>query len=337
VVARAIAGRNSDEGIRPFNMQRDLLQLADLIELTFRTELDQPGNQIAAELRRLARAGPLLWLLGAFSTAISPLMCGYVWIANSQLVGNVTLNLESGLQSITNVAVHPDFRERGIARQLMEVALREARNKGAQLVMLQVRTDNVAAQQLYHSLGFQVYDTIAKLSLPAHKRTKWTMLPSLALRKRRPDDWQGLYKLFTAATPAKAQEVKPIPSYHYRLGIERRLERWITDFLFRRRNSDWVLEENGKIVALLQTTGQYTRAAHCLQITVHPHSRGTIEKELLAVGLYRLNRFPTREVVSTVSTSHPEAQQALHQAGFHTVRLLDQMLLDLRNTSQGGL
>jgi hypothetical protein len=100
--------------------------------------------------------------------------------------------------------------------------------------------------------------------------------------------------------------------------------------LYRRRSADWVLEENGPIVAWLQLTGQYRQAAHRLQITVHPERRGVVEEELLAAGLYRLNRFPAREIVSTISTSHSEAQQAYRNAGFRTVRLLDQMRLDLR-------
>jgi len=332
MVAQVLAQRNPDECIRPFRIHRDLPQLANLIELAFGSELNRTGNRIVAEMRRLAHAGPLLWLFAAFHTLLSPLVGGYVWIANGQLVGNVTLSLESrqrGLWSISNVAVHPDFRARGIARRLMEVALREADNKGAQLIVLEVRADNTAAHRLYRELGFEVYDTIAELSLPVHNWPSRVVLPSLPLRKRRPGDWQGLYNLSKATTVAKAQKVRPIPVHHYRMGVERRVTRWLDDSMYGRQTSDWVLEENAQIVALLQLAGQYRQAAHRLQITVHPKRRGMIEEELLAAGLYRLNRFPVREVVSTVSTSHPEAQQAYHKAGFQTVRLLDQMWLHL--------
>jgi len=332
---QALARGNPNEGIRPFEMQRDLLQLADLIELCFRSELQLTGSPIVAELRRLGSVGPLLWLFDAFSSAFLPLVSGYVWIANGQLVGNVTLNLENRqrrLWSISNVAVHPDFRRRGIARQLMAVALQDLRNKGAQMAVLEVQADNIPAQRLYHDLGFEVYDTVAEISLPARKWTERTAPTSLALRKRRPHDWQSLYELLRATTPAKAQEVKPVLGYDYRLGGERRLERWLNDLLSLRRSSDWVLAEDGRITALLRVTGQYTRAAHRLQIDVHPDRRGTIEEGLIAIGLYTLRRFPVREVASTFSMSHPEAEQAFRNAGFRTVRLLDQMRLDLRRT-----
>ena len=337
MIAQAILRTNPEEGIRPFDMRRDLLQLADLIELAFESDLDRARNPIVAEMRRLAKAGPLLWFLDAPYAALSPFMGGFVWVAQRRLVGNVTLSPESGqrgLWSISNVAVHPDCRGLGIAHQLIEAALQEARNKGAQSVVLEVQTDNAPAQQLYRELGFQAYDTVIELSLPSPRWTGWRVPPAVPLRKRRPGDWQSLYELCKAATPAKAQVVKPLVAQQYRMSIELRLERWLDDLLYHRQSSDWVLEENGQVVALLQITGQYTGAAHRLQMDVHPGRRGTIEDDLLAAGLCRLSRFPDREIVSTVSASHPEALQAFQHAGFRTGRILDQMQLSFQRSKE---
>jgi len=319
-------------------MQRDLRPLADLIEVAFRSQLERSGNPIVAELRRVANTWPLLWLLSTFGPGLSSLMSGYVWIADGRLVGNVTLAPKSrsrGLWAVSNVAVHPDYRGHGVARQLMQTALREAGDKGARWITLQVQTDNVPAGKLYHDLGFQVFDTIVELRLPVHGWTRRTIRPSLALRKRRAADRQGLYHLFKAATPAKAQVARPILLYHYRWGIERRLTQWLENALSLRRRFDWVLEKDGEIAAFLQVTGQYTRTAHRLQITVHPRDRGPIEEELLAIGLDMVSRFPARDVTSTVSTAHSEALRALRKTGFHTTRELNQMLLDLDTAKRG--
>lgn len=329
----------SDEGIRPFDLQRDLRPLADLIELAFQPELDETGNQIVQEMRRVARAGPLLWLLGAFGAIAPALMGGYVWIAGGQLVGNVSFSLESGqhgLWSIHNVAVHPDFRGRGIALQLMEAALQEARKKGAHWIVLEVNADNVPAQQMYRELGFEVYDRVDELRLSASAWPGRAAPPLVALRKRRPNDWRGLYDLCKAAIPARVQKIKPVLPAHYRLPVERRLQSWLDFLTSGRKGSDWVLEEDGKIAAWLQVMGQYARAEHRLHITVHPDNRGTIEPQLLAAGLYHLSRFAVRPILSTISVSHPEARQAWHAAGFCTVRLLDQMVLDPRKDRGKG-
>ncbi len=57
---------------------------------------------------------------------------------------------------IHNVAVHSDFRRRGIGRILVGHAVEQARRWGSVRVTLEVRKSNVQAQRLYESLGFLV-------------------------------------------------------------------------------------------------------------------------------------------------------------------------------------
>jgi ribosomal-protein-alanine N-acetyltransferase len=57
---------------------------------------------------------------------------------------------------ITNVAVHPEFRRRGVARALLAAMLDGARRRGVALIFLEVRPTNAEAIGLYGSLGFQV-------------------------------------------------------------------------------------------------------------------------------------------------------------------------------------
>jgi len=323
--------------MRPFDTKHDLLQLADLIEVAFGSELARSTNRIVADLRHAARIWPVLSAAHLFSIMPPPLISGYVWTADERLVGNVTFTCEDATQqlwTISNVAVHPDHRGQRIARQLMEAALDQVRDKGARCVALQVQTGNMPAQQLYRELGFHAYDTTTELILPKQEWHKRSRRPSLPLRKRRPDDWQELCSLFTEALPAKAQAVRPISAHQFRWGIERRVERWLADLVNRQQRFEWVLEQHGTITGLLQATGQHKRAAHRLQIAVHPDNRGAVEEELLAAGLDALGRFPHRDIESTISTSHPEALRAFHQAGFKTIRALDQMALDLSRPSQ---
>jgi len=55
---------------------------------------------------------------------------------------------------VTNVAVHPDFRRRGIATELLRVAARRAVARGVASLTLEVRPSNGVARQLYTRLGF---------------------------------------------------------------------------------------------------------------------------------------------------------------------------------------
>lgn len=55
---------------------------------------------------------------------------------------------------ITNVAVHPDCRRRGVATELLRVAARRAVARGAVALTLEVRPSNDGARRLYARLGF---------------------------------------------------------------------------------------------------------------------------------------------------------------------------------------
>lgn len=55
---------------------------------------------------------------------------------------------------LTNVAVASKFRGQGIARTLMLTQERQARQKGASMMLLEVRPSNQAALKLYSGLGY---------------------------------------------------------------------------------------------------------------------------------------------------------------------------------------
>lgn len=60
---------------------------------------------------------------------------------------------------ITNLALHPDFRRRGIGQTVLKVILKEVYEKGATFVTLEVRSSNTPAISLYRKLGFKVLGT----------------------------------------------------------------------------------------------------------------------------------------------------------------------------------
>lgn len=55
---------------------------------------------------------------------------------------------------ITNLAVHPAFRRRGVGRQLIEALTMESTRRGIRHLTLEVRKSNIPAQELYKEMGF---------------------------------------------------------------------------------------------------------------------------------------------------------------------------------------
>ena len=110
------------------------------------------------EIERLAFDSP--WSLDSFERELS-LPFSRLIVAEKdagaprRLVGFLCRWLVADECHILNVAVHPEMRRAGIANQLMNDALAEARTRNAKVVTLEVRRSNVAARSLYRKLGFE--------------------------------------------------------------------------------------------------------------------------------------------------------------------------------------
>ena len=59
-----------------------------------------------------------------------------------------------GETDMMNIAVHPDYRRRGIAEDLVISLMEALKENGNHSLMLEVRTSNEPARALYEKLGF---------------------------------------------------------------------------------------------------------------------------------------------------------------------------------------
>jgi ribosomal protein S18 acetylase RimI-like enzyme len=324
--------------IRPFNPVYDLGDLATLIEIAFGPELSITGSHMVRDMRQMALWGPMLWLAGPASS----LLKGYVWIEDGRLVGNASIAAESGKigdWTISNVAVLPEYRGRGIAGHLVDTALEHVRSRGGRRVFLQVRSDNVTALSLYEHRGFRMYDTLHELELPRHGWLVSVGRSTYPLREVRAGDQEGLYALFLASTPQEVLAQHPIRPRQLRRGLGWQLRQVRDMFIQGRRCQELVGEElgpgvrgsgqQGRIVAYGSLTTYLSRGPYELDVRVLPERRGSWEAALIE-GLLTLGEgIPRQRVRSYVSTSHPEAIDAYHRLGFRTLRVLDQMVLEL--------
>jgi tRNA threonylcarbamoyladenosine biosynthesis protein TsaB len=87
------------------------------------------------------------------STA-DPTAFGWIAIEGAQPVGLILARVPAEQAEILTIAVRPEARRRGIARQLIEAAVAEAVRRRADSVFLEVADGNEAARALYRSLGF---------------------------------------------------------------------------------------------------------------------------------------------------------------------------------------
>jgi len=170
-----LAARSSTGGnLRPLNILRDLPRVADLIELCFANSMDSEGQNYVQQMRRASHDVSFMrWANSAIESASMPLS-GFVWEQDGRIVGNASLvpfrYKGKRIYLIANVATHPNYRRRGIARALIERTMQHARQRGAHELWLHVRKDNPAAVEMYADLGFweRAHRTTWRISADKH-------------------------------------------------------------------------------------------------------------------------------------------------------------------------
>ena len=87
---------------------------------------------------------------------------GYVFFINR---AEFPLETRYTWASINELYVHPEHRRKGIATNLMNQAFEHLRSIGVTHVRLNVMTENHAAIELYHRLGFRDYSLRMQIDL----------------------------------------------------------------------------------------------------------------------------------------------------------------------------
>jgi hypothetical protein len=109
------------------------------------------------------------------------------------LVGNVNISpYQDGKKQIlfiSNVAVHPEFRNQGVAGGLINHVIDYAFKLHFSSIWLQVRVENEIADHIYSAIGFQemgIRDTWVIQPTSISKNEK---LVDMSIARRKPEDW----------------------------------------------------------------------------------------------------------------------------------------------------
>ena len=74
--------------------------------------------------------------------------------SEEEIIGYCGIWISYETADLCNIAVAPEYRRKGIAWEILSEAVRQAKERGAERILLEVRQSNQAAICLYQKLGF---------------------------------------------------------------------------------------------------------------------------------------------------------------------------------------
>ncbi len=273
------AARFTHDHMRPLNITRDLPSVADLIELCFNTTIDRDGQRYVQQMRRAGRDNAFLRWANRAADSVSMPLTGYVWEEDKKIVGNASLipfrKKGQSVYLIANVAVHPDFRRRGIARILTQQAIQHARDRKAGQLWLNVRDDNPGAANLYQELGFSEHS----------RRTVWLsqsdlgpapVPPGLTIRSRRREHWPLQREWLEKAYPPEIAWYFNVDWRNFAPGFRR----WLYLLLIDMDMRQWSVFGDSRLHAVLTWTPGYG-SSESLWLAAAPDADPQAVKSLL--------------------------------------------------------
>lgn len=330
MVASATRRRIPFSGLRPIDVSRDLVGVADLLSVAFRDEMDPAGERAVREMRSVGRWSFLFGWMDRLAPPGEGMAPGFVWIEDGRVVGNISVRRIGSWGRgwlIGNVAVAPEWRRRGIARLLMQAAIDLVRRRRGEWIALQVRSDSRAAKALYQALGFQETGEMIQ-----YRRTQFVSVAMPAsrvegrLRRAAPADAQRIYSLAQAAIPEALRWAEPLRRDEFWMGFDRDLSNW----LIGRREAWWLIDSSQGIAGASHVEVPRGPDDGRLQVWVQPAQQARHEERLIHAALASIGNAGRRPLLASVPALHMAARTALEAIGFRELRRLSHMRIDIR-------
>lgn len=276
--------------------KRDFEGIKKIFELAFTDEYARREVDIVRRIEKIESLYPLVKLLSLFPNPYQHVFTVHVAEEEGQIAGMAQMSPRNDIQTrwhIDNIAVHPDFRGRGLASQLLNDVFQYYNERGALRFTLEVDTHNAPAIKLYEKLGFRRYSTLYYYKLSPKKlgsfRTRKEVVMPVGLRERKPSDAEAIWELYQQTIPPYIRVVEDRQPEDFSLGPVQQSTEWLKKSLKRSETLHWVVEDTHRncLAASLDIYAQLRALPHVLQLTLHP-AYGDLAEPLLTYALHQL-------------------------------------------------
>ena len=308
------------ENIRAFDIRKDMDAMIGLVEAAFAGELDNWGGDFRDRMKMAKQMVPLLLVLSRVSKTFQHVFDGFVWEEQGCIVSMVNVQ-KTGLDTkrwlIGNVATHPDYRRRGLARKLVTCAMQHAQAHGAEICTLDVRIEATPAYNLYRSLGFVHFDSTAALKLETLPQVQARPLPGYSVRPMKLSEWQARYGLALRETPQDVQAYLPVRKADFNISPIEYIITPLAQHLQKMKIYRWAVEKDGYLVGnMFLSASKKAKIHHEMNIRIDPSDRPILAESLITLALETLQAYPRNIVRIEIRASYTDLLNKLKEFGF---------------------
>ncbi|SCM80839.1 Acetyltransferase [uncultured Sporomusa sp.] len=293
----------------------DLGKLEKLFTSAFADEVDI--EQVKRRIRRTRQFYYILNPLSKFSLWIKNHFNIYVIKISGELVGFVQVSyINSTQMHIDYIAFSKEYRGQGLGQWVLAILFSQVADANNYDVILEVRVGN-RAYNFYKRLGFREMTEILHYELrldPAFILPQVVDLPGF--RKLAVLERGKLYHLYLESVPITLRRVIRRTYGEFSPSMMVRHLEWAKNYLMRKQKQDYVVEQDGKIVAWLNVNSYFKVKSHVISLTIHPDYE-SLRQGLLSKAVHLIAESYGPGVISTtIYSDDPGKQVALERLGF---------------------
>ena len=295
----------------------NLEQLEQLFTTAFAEDVDIA--QIERRIRRARQFYYILQPLSKFSVWVKNHFDVYVVKIAAQVVGFIQLSYLNATQlHIDYIAFSKQYRGQGLGRWVLTELLEHVADANNHDVVLEVRVDN-PAYRLYERLGFSPITEILHYEMTFGEAKVSVASPDGELpgfRELAAQDRGQLYRLYKASVPPCLRRVIKRSYSEFNPSMMVRHLEWAKNYLMRKKKTDYVVEQSGKIVALVTINSYFKAENYVINLIIH-RAYEYLRPTLLNKAINLIKAKHKQGVINiTIYSDDPAKQVALERLGF---------------------